>query len=221
MTYTALIRDTTAGTIGAATASCSLACGNAVILVDPRVGAVASQAWTNPSLRAKMLSAMSAGASAADAVARVPEWDEGFPWRQVAALGHSGAGAALTGSDVSSWAGHRIGADAVIAGNLLTGKGVLEAMATADEDDRSDARKAGDARLAYRLLAMLEAGERAGGDARGRQSAAIVVGRIGGEVTYDLRVDDAEDPLRELRRLIDLRAAERGVEAAPLSARTE
>ena len=95
------------------------------------------------------------------------------------------------------------------------------AAATADEDDRSDARKAGDARLAYRLLAMLEAGERAGGDARGRQSAAIVVGRIGGEVTYDLRVDDAEDPLRELRRLIDLRAAERGVEAAPLSARTE
>ncbi|MBT9605980.1 DUF1028 domain-containing protein [Microbacterium sp.] len=197
MTFTVLARDTRRGLIGAATASRSLAVGAAVIAVEPAVGVAASQAWTNRGLRTLLLAELGAGASPDDAVAQVPRWDEDHRLRQVAALAWEGPGAARSGEDVTAWAGHRLAPDAVFAGNLLTGAPVLEAMAEAWATTGDD--------LADRLIAVLAAAERAGGDARGRQSAAILVASRA-DVILDLRVDDHVDPVSELGRLRRLAA---------------
>ncbi|MDF2560255.1 MAG: hypothetical protein K0R99_1701 [Microbacterium sp.] len=200
MTYTVLARNPSARLIGAATASRSLAVGNAVISVDPAAGAVASQAWTNRALRGQMLAAIANGSSAADAVAAVAEWDDAPELRQVAALGWSGAPAARSGSSISAWAGDEVLRDAVVAGNLLTGRVVLDAMShvLADPLEQEDT-----AAFTRRLLASLTSGEAAGGDARGRQSAAVVVATRQ-DIVVDLRVDDHPDPLAELSRLLSL-----------------
>ena len=197
MTFTVLARDPQSERIGAATASRSLAVGAAVIAVEPGVGVAASQAWTNRALRPRLLAALSDGESPAVAVSRVPEWDAGSELRQVAALGWAGPGAVRSGGGITAWAGELAAADAVFAGNLLTGPEVLEAMAAAWASTTGD--------LADRLLAVLSAGERAGGDARGRQSAALLVASRT-ETLLDLRVDDHGDPVSELARLRQLAA---------------
>lgn len=230
MTFTVLARDPRSGLIGAATASRSLAVGNAVLGIRPGVGAVASQAWTNRALRGLLIDELAAGTSAAAAVARVPDWDDSAELRQVAVLPAAGAGAARTGREVTDWAGHVADVDAVVAGNLLTGPDVLTAMLAAlegmPEIDVDD--PAGPARFARTLAAALTAGERAGGDARGRQSAAVLVACADrsaapghgdrGDIRVDLRVDDHTDPLAELIRLVDLRGHDL---AESVSARTE
>ncbi|MCK6068112.1 MULTISPECIES: DUF1028 domain-containing protein [Microbacterium] len=205
MTYTVLARDPRGGLIGAATASRSLAVGNAVVAVDPRVGAVASQAWTNRALRGFLLERLRAGDVAVDAVGRIGEHDDRPELRQVAALPWEGEPAARTGTQTSGWAGHVVLSDAVVAGNLLTDAEVLAAMATElssppAEPDAVD--------YARHLVAVLARGEQAGGDLRGRQSAAVLVARAGGDVVVDLRVDDHPDPVAELARLVDLRASD-------------
>jgi len=205
MTFTVLARDTRHGLIGAATASRSLAVGASVIAVDPAVGVAASQAWTNRALRGRLLGAMREGRTAAEAVASVPTWDEGHVLRQVAALGWTSPGAARSGDAITPWAGQSTTTDAVFAGNLLTGPEVLEAMSAAW------VRSSGD--LAARLIEVLRAGEAAGGDARGRQSAAVLVASPA-DTLLDLRVDDHEDPLVELGRLHRLSAAPREVPRA-------
>lgn len=219
MTFTVLARDIPAGLIGVAVASKSLAAGNAVPALRPGVGAVASQAWTNRALRALLLDALASGETAEAAVARVPEWDAQASLRQVALLPASGAGAARTGDEVSAWAGHRVLADAIVVGNLLTGSDVLARMADRVKSPRpSDDAPA--AAFAHHLVEVLRAGETAGGDARGRQSAAVLVGDLdaGGDIRVDLRVDDHDDPLTELTRLVTLRAADL---RERVSARTE
>lgn len=193
MTFTVLGRDRLHGRIGAATASRSLAVGASVLAVAPSVGVVASQAWTNRALRSLLLDEMRAGTSAADAVARVPAWDDGSRLRQVAVLGWAGTGAARSGADITAWAGQRVKSDAVFVGNLLVGGEVLEAMAA------TWAATTG-ADLADRLLATLAAGDKAGGDARGRQSAALRVASRA-DTLLDLRVDDHVEPIPELTRL--------------------
>jgi len=199
MTFTVLARDSARDRIGAATASRSLAVGASVIAVEPAVGVVASQAWTNRALRPLLLARMASGADAPDAVDRVPEWDEQFALRQVAALAWSGPGAARSGRDVSDWAGSLVETDAVFVGNLLTGPAVLDAMASAWRDSAGDD-------LADRLLHVMAAGDAAGGDARGRQSAALLVASRT-DTVVDLRVDDHPAPLTELARLRTLAAA--------------
>ncbi|RQP12209.1 MAG: DUF1028 domain-containing protein [Microbacteriaceae bacterium] len=214
MTFTLLARDPERGLIGAATASRSLAVGNATIAIDPAVGAVASQAWTNRALRGRLLDALAAGDSAPAAVGRVPSWDGGSALRQVSALPLDGPAAAWTGERASAWAGELVDADAVAVGNLLTGPEVLDALI--DEFGvLEDPVGPGDEAVGFaaRLVAALAAADRAGGDRRGRQSAAVQVARIGGERTFppeldvDLRVDDHPDPLDELARLVELRRA--------------
>ena len=215
MTFTVLARDERAGLIGAATASKSLAVGNAVIMVRPGVGAVASQAWTNRSLRGRLLDALASGDGAEVAVSRIGGWDAEPGLRQAALLTVAGDGAAHTGGATSAWSGHRIGADVVVAGNLLTGPEVLSAMHRAFDDGRAPAATSGPVDLdptafADRLVDALQAGEMAGGDRRGRQSAAVVVATLDavGTAWLDLRVDDHADPIAELRRLIEVRAAD-------------
>lgn len=211
MTFTVLARDPRSGLIGAATASKSLAAGNVVLAIRPQVGAVATQAWTNGALRPLLLDELGAGRTAAEAVARVPEWDAQPELRQVAALPVSGAPAAWTGAENTAWAGHAVAADAVVAGNLLTGQAVLDAMlAVTERMPAVDDTVIAPALFARRLVTVLAAGEAEGGDARGRQSAAVLVAIPGEDaaVRVDLRVDDHPDPLAELSRLIDLRAAD-------------
>lgn len=222
MTFTVLARDPVSGLIGAATASRSLAAGNAVLALDPQVGVAATQAWTNRELRVLLLDELRAGTTAADAVALVPTWDAQPELRQVSALPLSGPGAARTGAGTTAWSGHRALANVVVSGNVLAGEAVLEAMLVAfaaddrgrdDDDDSGDdsAREGRAAAFADRLVTILTAGERAGGDVRGRQSAAVLValmphGESAGRAIVDLRVDDAPDPLTELARLVALRA---------------
>ncbi|MDF2046950.1 DUF1028 domain-containing protein [Microbacterium sp. Kw_RZR3] len=192
MTFTVLARDTRRGLIGAATASRSLAVGASVIAVDPAVGVAASQAWTNRALRGRLLTAMREGSTAAEAVASVPSWDDGHALRQVAALAWDAPGAARSGESITAWAGQATATDAVFVGNLLTGPEVLEAM--------NDAWVRGEGDFADRLIEVLRAGEAAGGDARGRQSCALLIASPE-DTVLDLRVDDHDEPLAELARL--------------------
>lgn len=217
MTFTMLAAHD--GLLAVASASRSLAVGNAVIAVDPAVGAVASQAWTNRLLRARMLEALAAGERPSEVVAMVPGWDDGAELRQVAALLPTGEGAARTGTDVTAWSGALVRPGLVVLGNLLTGPEVLDAVASAygagrEPSPGSDAEAV--AGLARRVLAAMLAGEEAGGDRRGRQSAAVVVTRTRAERTVppeldiDLRVDDAAHPIRELTRLVEMQVSSFG-----------
>lgn len=219
MTYTVLAVDVDSHLIGAATASYSLAVGNAVIATAPGIGAVASQAYTNRSLRARILDELNAGASPAEAITRIPDWDDEPERRQVAALDLSGRAASHTGADCSDWAGSLARPGVIVIGNLLAGPRVLDDMIVAFENpetptrktDREDPVAAG--AFARRLLATLAAGEAAGGDRRGRQSAALQVASFSEHVAWpperavDLRVDDSSDPLNELARMLTLQSA--------------
>lgn len=222
VTYSLLAVDSAAGLIGVATASRSLAVGNAVPAIDPAVGAVASQAWTNRRLRAQALDALAAGLSPAEVVAQVPTWDDGAPLRQLAVLDIRGRGAHVTGARCTGWAGGRDFPGTVAIGNLLADGGVLDAMC--ESFTESSARPPARGRhaletFAARLLAALVAGERAGGDARGRESAAVQVARVAEhrqwppELAVDLRSDHDPEPLERLAELLALRFAG-GVESA-------
>lgn len=234
MTFTVLTLDRTAGLIAAATASASLAVGNATISIDPAVGAVASQAWTNLGLRPRLLAGLREGRSPAEVVAEVPGWDEGAEYRQVAALSIDGRAAARTGSLTSDHADGLVGEEHVVVGNLVTGPEVLaavsaviaeherasdpiEALIGAEYEgpriDRTGARVSAVASLARTVMSAMKAGEQHGGDRRGRQSAGILVAAIGATSSYppefavDLRVDDDSSPLQVLERLVEMRLA--------------
>lgn len=209
MTFSILALDVTRTAIGVATASRSLAVGAGVPALDLDVGAAVSQAWTNRALRGLLLESVGAGASAEEAIARIPEWDSASERRQAAVLPLDGRAAAHTGRSTTSWAGHECRDGLVVVGNLLTGPDVLDAMLEAFDAPR------GATELAGALVRALAAGERAGGDARGRQSAALLAGERGGSIAeFDLRVDDDPDPLSRLAALVRLRAASHDQESA-------
>lgn len=201
MTFTVLALDTTRTAIGVATASRSLAVGATVPAIDADIGAAASQAWTNSALRSVLLEALNDGRTPEEAIAELPNWDDDLPHRQVAVLDFRGRGAAHTGTATSSWHGHVVQDRLVTIGNLLSGPEVLRAMTA------SVGSAAGPDALADSLLLALLAGQKAGGDARGRQSAALLVVQRGRTLpVYDLRVDNDADPLAKLSELVRLRA---------------
>ena len=147
------------------------------------------------------------------ALAAVQQLDPVWEKRQVAILPWTGTGTAHTGSGCSDWAGHRVGTDYVAAGNLLAGPQVLADAARvleAELEALRSARNESAAGLAHALLKAMAAAEAAGGDARGRQSAALIICAAAApdtnpaELAMDLRVDDSEDPLGKLRQLADL-----------------
>jgi len=158
------------------------------------VGAVASQSFVNPYLGIDGLSLLQDGASAAEAMDRLIASDNGRNLRQAALIDQRGGVAAYTGSQCIAWAGHVSGEGYVCLGNILTGETVVQAMRRAFEDSSAED-------LSERLLLALEAGQDAGGDRRGRQSAGIVVVAEEEYPLCDLRVDDHEDPIPELRRV--------------------
>jgi uncharacterized Ntn-hydrolase superfamily protein len=209
MTFTLLVADPGSGLLGAAVASRSLAVGNAVIAVDPAVGAVASQAWTNRELRARMLDALAEGRSPSEVMTLVPQWDDDAERRQVAAMLPTGESDTRTGNGTSAWAGALVRPGLVVLGNLLTGPEVLRAVADSYGAAGSDADAGSVGLLARRMVAAMLAGEHAGGDRRGRQSAAMIVTRARSgrrfppELDLDLRVDDDAQPLQRLASLVE------------------
>jgi uncharacterized Ntn-hydrolase superfamily protein len=187
-----------------AVASKFLAVGSAVPAAVAGVGAIATQAHANVAYKGLALAHLDDGATAAVALQRLLEEDDGRDHRQVGIVDVEGNAASHTGSACLDWAGSLTGEGYAIQGNILAGPEVVEAMEAAWL--ASDPA----APLARRLMAALAAGDEAGGDRRGRQSAALLVVREGAgydgndDIAVDLRVDDHATPIPELRRLLDL-----------------
>ena len=199
-TYSLCACDLAAGQWGVATQSKFLAVGSVVPWAEPHVGAVATQAYANPRYGPEGLALLREGLSAEDVVDRLTSADDERAHRQLGLVDAAGRAATYTGDDCLAWAGGRTGEGYAAQGNILVSGATVDALA---ETFESSAGKP----LAERLLDSLDAAEAAGGDSRGRQSAAlIVVERDGGyaslsDVLVDLRVDDHPDPLVELRRI--------------------
>jgi uncharacterized Ntn-hydrolase superfamily protein len=201
MTFSIVGRSADGAAIGVAVASKFLGVGAAVPAALANVGAVATQSYANLAYRPQALALLSTGVGAEAALRGLIAADTGpVPQRQAGIVGVSGPGATFTGPDCHDWAGGVAGDGYAAQGNMLTGPDVIASM------ERTWLATAG--ALPYRLLAALRAGDRAGGDRRGRQSAALLVvspGRgYGGtsDVWADLRVDDHPDPVAELERLL-------------------
>jgi uncharacterized Ntn-hydrolase superfamily protein len=171
---------------------------------EAEVGALATQAYANLAYRPQGLALLRTGAAAADVVAGLVAADPGRAQRQLGVVGADGDGATYTGTGCHDWAGGQAGPGWAVQGNILAGPQVVEAIRDSWLGDSDDAR------FAERLVAALQAGDEAGGDRRGRQSAGLLVvakGRgYGGtsDVVVDLRVDDHPEPVAELARLLDI-----------------
>ncbi len=203
MTFSIVARSEDGESWGVAVASKFFAVGSAVPAAVAGVGAIATQADVNVTFKFVGLGLLDDGATADVALARLLEDDERPDERQVGIVDGEGQAASHTGRDCFPWAGGRTGPGYAIQGNLLVGPGVLDAI--------EDAWLTGAGTpFARRLLAALAAGDAAGGDRRGRQSAALLVVRDGAghgggdDVAVDLRVDDHHAPVTELARLLDL-----------------
>lgn len=182
------------GQLGMAIATALPGVGGLCCFVEAGVGAVATQSWVNPGLGSDALAAMRAGTGAGDALKRVLSGDADAGLRQLGIVDASGMAAAHTGAACTEWAGHRTGAGYSVQGNMLVGEATLAAMAEVFG-------ATADLGLAERLMRALEAGQAAGGDRRGKQSAALRVHEAEAWPLIDLRVDDHPDPVSELRRI--------------------
>lgn len=204
MTFSIVARAADGTAHGVAVASKFLAAGAAVPAAEAAVGALATQSYANLAYRPQGLAMLRTGTAPGDVVAGLTAADPGRDTRQLGVVGARGDGATFTGAGCHAWAGGRAGDGYAIQGNILTGPEVVTAM--------EKAWLAADpfAPLARRLLAALRAGDGAGGDRRGRQSAALLVVAPGqgyggtSDVVVDLRVDDHPDPCAELARLLDI-----------------
>ncbi|MHA1564118.1 MAG: DUF1028 domain-containing protein [Alphaproteobacteria bacterium] len=201
MTFSIVAKDPDSSLVGVAIASRFLAAGAYCIHGVNGVGAGSSQAKANPFHGIDAMAGMAKGEAVAPLLARLMQGDEGRDRRQVHLVDMAGNSAAWTGADCVDWAGHKTYAGFSVAGNMLAGGQVIEAMAGAYGNG-------GALSFPLRLLAAMDAGEGAGGDKRGKQSAAIFI--IGDQeyAELDLRVDDHPDPLPELRRIFDLSRSE-------------
>ena len=193
MTWSILARDE-AGSFGAAIASRFFAVGALTVHTRRGVGALATQALLNPLYGPRGMDLLAEGRAPAEVVAALTAADAGRDHRQLHVLPARGAPAAWTGPSCIDWCGHRLGEDFSVAGNMLAGPQVVEATAEAFLASRGRD-------LAERLLAALAAGEAAGGDKRGKQAAALRIHADEDHPQLDIRVDDHEEPVRELQRL--------------------
>jgi uncharacterized Ntn-hydrolase superfamily protein len=194
MTWSIIHRERDSGRIAAAVATKFFAVGARVPFVAPRKGAVCTQALVNPLYGPAGLRLIAEGVGAADVVRLLTAGDEGCAHRQVHVLGADGRFAAHTGAECIPWCGHWTGDDFSVAGNMLAGPQVIAETVRYFRENGSMA-------LPRRLIGALKAGERAGGDMRGKQSAALVIYNDQDYSELDLRVDDHVEPLLELARL--------------------
>jgi len=205
-TYSIAACDLEAGEWGVATQSKFLAVGSVVPWAEPHVGAIATQAYANPRYGPEGLDLLRAGRSAQEVVAALTEADADRDHRQIGVVDAKGGAATFTGTGCDDWAGGRTGEGYAAQGNILVSEDTVEAIAETFEANAGPA-------LAERLIDCVAAGQAAGGDSRGQQSAALLVvakdGGYGGlsDILVDLRVDDHEHPIPELRRLYGLHQA--------------
>jgi uncharacterized Ntn-hydrolase superfamily protein len=199
VTFSIVAANVDDGDWGVAVASKFPAVGSVVPWARAKVGAVATQSWANTSFGPRGLDLMATGLSAEDTLRRLTEEDDGREKRQAGMVDVSGGAASYTGSECMEWAGGRTGGGYSCQGNILVGPPVVESMAEAFERSQGD--------LVDRLLDALVAGDRAGGDRRGRQSAALLVVREAGgyeghtDRYVDVRVDDHPNAVDELTRV--------------------
>lgn len=197
MTFSIAARCPRTGMLGVATSSKALAAGGMVPYCRSGVGAIASQSFVNPYLGIDGLELLSHGLPGERAIEKLIEGDPGRDLRQLAIVDKEGRTAAYTGDRCIPWAGHVSGAGYVCLGNILEGEDVVKAMARSFETTLVE-------ELPERLIQALEAGQDAGGDRRGRQSAGITVVAEEAYPLCDLRVDDHVDPVPELRRVFEV-----------------
>ncbi|MGH6709141.1 MAG: DUF1028 domain-containing protein [Bradyrhizobium sp.] len=201
MTYTVIARCPRRGELGVAIATYSLAVGGLCPQIASSIGAMSSQAFVNPELRPLAINLLSAGRPAASALDGTMQSDPLREFRQVGIIDREGRAAVFTGRSTRSYAGHQIGPDFAVFGNVLAGENVLGAMASAFENSAGH-------QLAERLVSSLEAGRRAGGQKGGsgplpERSASVLVHGTREIAELDLRVDMHADAVGELRRLFD------------------
>ena len=194
MTWSIIARDPATGQFGIAVATRFFAVGARVPYITAGFGAIATQAFVNPYYGIDGVKLLREGLNPHDILAALLAADDGRESRQVHIMDASGAIAAHTGRDCVDWCGHLAGEGFSIAGNMLAGPEVIGETLRAYKETKG-------LPLAERLLAAMDAGEAAGGDKRGRQSAALKIYRDQDYAWLDIRADDHIDPLAELRRL--------------------
>lgn len=197
MTFSIAARCPRTGMLGVATSSKALAAGGLVPYCRSGIGAIASQSFVNPYLGIDGLELLGQGLPAERAIERLVEDDPGRELRQLAIVDKEGRTAAYTGDRCIPWAGEVSGAGYVCVGNILVGEDVVKAMARSFETTLAE-------ELPERLVQALEAGQDAGGDRRGRQSAGLTVVAEEAYPLCELRVDDHPEPVPELRRVFEV-----------------
>jgi uncharacterized Ntn-hydrolase superfamily protein len=201
-TFSIVASDPKDNSYGVAVASKFLAVGSIVSWAKSEVGAIATQAHVKIAFGPDGLQMLERGRSASEVLSALISDDPGAETRQLAIVDAHGGVAAHTGIKCHEWAGHLIGDHFSCQGNILVGSETLEAMETSFVSTEGE--------LSDRLIAALEAGDAAGGDSRGKQSAAILVVKPGGgyggdtDLYLDLRVDDHQDPVNKLSRLVEM-----------------
>ena len=211
-TFSILGYDPESGELGGAVQSRVFSVGNGVLWAEAGVGAAATQAIVDVSYGPQALELLRKGLAPADIVKQIWERDpdpglRNQPWpkagRQFAVINPAGETAVFTGPQASTWAGHKQGKFCTAQGNILAGQAVVDDMVKAFETTKG--------RSAFRLQAALEAGQAAGGDTRGMQSAAMLIGKKDGgpwlhnDVVLRLQVDDHTEPIAEMRRILTKR----------------
>lgn len=197
MTWSIAARDPATGALGVAVSSRVIAVGALCPWVREGVAALSTQSYTSPVAAERTLAALADGATLEAAVAAALADDDGRGWRQIHGVDARGRAHAYTGSSCVTWCGHWTGDAVSVAGNMLAGPDVVDAtvMSWLESEGRP---------FADRLLSALEAGQAAGGDKRGQQSAALLVVGDEAHALVDLRIDEHVAPIAELRRVFDL-----------------
>jgi len=214
-TFSIVCRDPATGELGVAVQSHWFSVGSIVPWAEAGVGAVATQSFVDPSYGKNGLDLMRSGKSAPDALKELLAKDEAREVRQVGMIDAQGRVDSWTGKNDIQAAGHIVGQNFAVQANLMLNEQIWPAMAHAFETTKGD--------LADRMLAALDAAQLAGGDIRGRQSAALIVvtgkptGQAWKDRIFDLRVDDSPQPLKELRRLVTLQRAFNHMNAGDLA----
>jgi uncharacterized Ntn-hydrolase superfamily protein len=196
-TFSIAARCPRSGMLGVAVSTAVPAVGGICSYIKEGVGAIATQSWVNPYLGIDGLKLLEQGLSAEETLTRLLADDPGREDRQIGIVDAEGRAAAHSGASCVDWAGHIIGDGFTVQGNMLVGPETIQAMATA-----AKASEAFD--LTERLMLILEAGQAAGGDKRGKQSAALKVFNREAYPWLDIRVDEHRNPVAELRRIFEI-----------------
>ena len=197
MTFSIVARCPDTGLLGVAVSSAVPAVGSMCPFVRANVGSISTQSWVNPYLAIRALNMMEAGASAQESLDTVLQADDARDLRQIGLVDSRGQAASWTGGACTEWAGHIVGNGFAIQGNMLVSQGTVDAMEKAFMHAIHND-------LSERLLCALEAGQLAGGDKRGRQSACLKVIAEEDYPLWDIRVDEHAHPVKELRRVYNI-----------------